>query len=209
MKPMYLYAILTAVIAYLMGSVSSGILLSRANGGPDLHTVGSKSTGATNVQRTMGWKYGILTLLGDAVKGLLACWIGSLLVPDQIEGVSIGALIAGLFVTIGHNWPVFFHFQGGKGVATSCGVMLFCYPLPAAICFVLTIGLIALLKYVSVGSMFLVTLYAIIISVFYSHGNLWIIAWAWVLAAMCIIRHRANIVRLIHHTENKLGQKRK
>ena len=202
-----LMLVLTCVIAYLIGSVSAGIITSQVFHGPDLHTVGSKSSGATNVQRTMGWKYGIITLLGDALKGVLACWIGSLLVPDPIEGVSIGALAAGLFVTIGHNWPVFFGFKGGKGVASSCGVMLFCYPLPAVICFVLTILLIALLRYISVGSMFMVTLYAILITAFYSGGNPWIIAWAFVMAALVIYRHHANISRLIHGTENKLGQR--
>ncbi|MBQ3278284.1 MAG: glycerol-3-phosphate 1-O-acyltransferase PlsY [Clostridia bacterium] len=203
-----LMLVLTCVIAYLIGSVSAGIITSRVFHGPDLHTVGSKSSGATNVQRTMGWKYGIITLLGDALKGVLACWIGSLLVPDPIEGVSIGALAAGLFVTIGHNWPVFFGFKGGKGVATGCGVMLFVYPIPALICIGLTIVLIAILRYVSVGSMFLLTSYALLVTFWTSHGNPWIIAWAWALALMCIIRHRANINRLIHHSENKLGKKK-
>ena len=85
--------------------------------------------------------------------------------------------------------------------------MLFCYPLPAVICFVLTILLIALLRYISVGSMFMVTLYAILITAFYSGGNPWIIAWAFVMAALVIYRHHANISRLIHGTENKLGQR--
>lgn len=204
-----LTVVLTCLTAYLIGSVSAGIIVSKVFHGPDLHTVGSKSSGATNVQRTMGWKYGIITLLGDGLKGVLACWIGSLLVPDQIADISIGALIAGLFVTIGHNWPVFFGFKGGKGVATGCGVMLFCYPVPALICIGLTILLIACLRYVSVGSMFLLTSYAILVTFLKSQGNPWVIAWAWALAIMCIIQHRTNIGRLIHHSENKLGKKNK
>jgi glycerol-3-phosphate acyltransferase PlsY len=202
-----LMVVLVCAISYLIGSVSSGIIVSKIFNGPDLHTVGSKSTGATNVQRTMGWKYGIITLFGDGLKGVLACWIGSLLVPDQVAGISIGALTAGLFVTIGHNWPIFFKFKGGKGVATGCGVILFCYPIPALICIGLTILLIACLRYVSVGSMFLMTSYAILVTVWTSQGNPWVIAWAWALAIMCIIQHRANISRLIHGSENKLGKK--
>ena len=194
--------ILSAVISYLLGSISFGILTSRIAHGPDLRTVGSKSTGASNVQRTMGWKYGLITFFGDALKAVLGCWIGTLL-----TGNFLSALLCGLCVVIGHNWPVFFGFKGGKGVASSCGVMLFCYPLPAVICFVLTILLIALLRYISVGSMFMVTLYAILITAFYSGGNPWIIAWAFVMAALVIYRHHANISRLIHGTENKLGQR--
>ena len=194
--------ILSAVISYLLGSISFGILTSRIAHGPDLRTVGSKSTGASNVQRTMGWKYGLITFFGDALKAVLGCWIGTLL-----TGNFLSALLCGLCVVIGHNWPVFFSFKGGKGVASSCGVMLFCYPLPAVICFVLTILLIALLRYISVGSMFMVTLYAILITAFYSGGNPWIIAWAFVMAALVIYRHHANISRLIHGTENKLGQR--
>jgi glycerol-3-phosphate acyltransferase PlsY len=194
--------ILSCIIAYLLGSVSFGILISRAAHGPDLRKVGSKSTGASNVQRTMGWKYGLLTFAGDAGKAVLACWIGKLLTGDQM-----GALLCGFFVILGHNWPVFFRFKGGKGVASSCGVMLFCFPLPACICFVLTIGLIALCRYISVGSMSMLTLYAILVTAFYSQGNLWIIVWAWTLALLCIYRHHANTQRLIQGKENRLGNR--
>jgi len=203
-----LRCVIVSVMAYLMGSVSVGILLSKAAGGPDLHTVGSGSTGATNVQRAMGWKYGLMTLFGDGLKGILACWIGSLIVPEPLV-IPLGAVLAGLFVTIGHNWPLFFRFQGGKGVATSAGIMLYCFPVPALICIALTIALIAAIRYVSVGSMFMVTSYALIVTFFYSQGNPWLIVWVWALALMCIIRHHANIKRLIHHQENRLGKKAK
>ena len=123
-----LMTVLSCLFAYLLGSISSGILISRAVHGPDLRTVGRKNTGASNVQRTMGWKYGLITFVGDMLKGLLACWIGQLLTGDLM-----GALLAGLVAVIGHNWPVFFQFRGGKGVASSCGVMIFCFPVPALI----------------------------------------------------------------------------
>lgn len=201
MKSVFLW-IISFVISYLLGSVSFGIIVSRLGHGPDLRTVGSKSTGASNVQRTMGWKYGLITFFGDALKAVLACWLGSIL-----TGNFLCTLICGLSVIIGHNWPVFFGFRGGKGVASSCGVMLFCFPLPAAVCFVLTIILIAAFRYISLGSMFMVTLYALLVSLFYSGGNPWIIAWSIVMAGLVIYRHHANIKRLLQGTENKLGNR--
>ncbi len=195
-----LHWVLAAIAAYLLGSISTGLLVARLAHGPDLHTVGSGSTGASNVQRTMGWKYGLITFWGDALKAVLACWIGSLLTNSEY-----GALLGGFFVVLGHNWPVFFHFKGGKGVACGCGVMLFCFPAPAGICFALTIAVIALCRYISVGSMFMHVLYAILVSAFWSGGDGIIIGWTIVLAALCIFCHRANIARLIAHKENKLG----
>ena len=195
--------ILSCILAYLLGSLSGGIITSKFANGPDLHTVGSKSTGATNVQRTMGWKYGLITFFFDSLKGILACWIAELITGDHMS-----ALAAGLCCVIGHNWPVFFRFKGGKGVATTGGVMLYCFPVPALICIALTIIIIVLCKYVSVGSMALVISFALLISVFYSHGNVWIILWSCILMIMCLIRHHANIQRLISGTENRLGQKK-
>jgi len=196
--------VLACVIAYLLGSVSTGILTSKANGGPDLRTVGSGNTGASNVQRTMGWKFGIITFVGDILKGLLACLAGRLLTGDLM-----GALLAGLFAVIGHNWPVFFGFKGGKGVATSCGVLCFCFPWQALVCFALTIGLIAWKRYISLGSMFLLISYAILVSLTYTGPfKLFVILWAVILALLCVIRHHANIQRLLNGTENNLGKKK-
>ena len=197
--------ILSCIIAYLIGSISTGILVSRAANGPDLRSVGSKNTGASNVQRTMGWKYGLITFAGDVLKGLLSCLIGQLL-----TGHIMGALLAGIMAVIGHNWPVFFGFKGGKGVATSCGVMCYCFPISAVICFVLTIALIAWKRYISLGSMFMVTLYAVLVPVFEYTGRwkLFVICWCVLLALICIGRHHANIGRLLSGTENKLGRKK-
>ena len=193
--------IISCVIGYLLGSLSGGIIISRLAGGPDLHTVGSKSTGASNVQRTMGWKYGIMTFLFDAVKGLLAC-----AVAEWLTGIHMAALLAGLCCVIGHNWPVFFRFQGGKGVATTGAVMLCCFPLPALACIALTVAVIAAFRYISVGSMLLVVAF-FILSFFFSSGNACVIIWAAILMVMCVARHHANIGRLIRGTENRLGKK--
>ena len=195
------YAII-AVIAYLLGSISTGLILARLTGGPNLREVGSKNTGASNVLRTMGLKKGAITFIGDVVKALVACWIG------RAMGGQHGCMVAGLFVILGHNWPVFHQFKGGKGVASSCAVMLMCYPVPAVICFVVAIALIAVTRFISLGSMVLLTLFALII-IFTCGGDVFAILWAIALAALCVYRHRTNIGRLISGTENKLGSKKK
>ena len=192
---------LSCIIGYLIGSLSGGIITSHFAKGPDLHTVGSKSTGASNVQRTMGWKYGIITFFFDALKGIAACVIAEL-----ITGSHFSAMLAGLCCVVGHNWPVFFRFRGGKGVATTGGVMLYCFPVPALICIALTVAVIALFRYISVGSMLLVLVF-FILSFIFSDGNTCIIVWSFLLMVMCIARHHANISRLIHGNENKLGNK--
>ncbi len=202
-KPLLI--ILSCIIAYLIGSVSTGILISRFYHGPDLHTVGSGSTGATNVQRSMGWKYGLMTFFGDVAKGILACLIAELMTGDHLS-----CLVAGLFAVLGHNWPCFFGFKGGKGVATTGAVMLYCFPVPALICIALAVALIALIRYVSVGSMFFMCASALLISLTYHGPNaLFVILWTIVMALLCIIRHHANIRRLISGTENRLGSKPK
>ena len=198
---------LSCVIGYLLGSLSGGIMISKLAGGPDLHTVGSKSTGASNVQRTMGWKYGIMTFLFDVVKGILSCLIAWLLTKGVMPETShFASLLAGLCCVIGHNWPVFFRFRGGKGVATTGAVMLYCFPVYALICIALTIAVIALIRYISVGSMLLVIVF-FGLSFIFSSGNACIIIWAAILMVMCVARHHANIGRLIKGTENKLGKK--
>ncbi|MBQ6398896.1 MAG: glycerol-3-phosphate 1-O-acyltransferase PlsY [Clostridia bacterium] len=199
-RPVLLFV--SCIVAYLIGSVSTGILVSRWFHGPDLRSVGSKNTGASNVQRTMGWKYGLITFVGDMLKGILSCAIAEWLTGDHLA-----ALPAGLCAVIGHNWPVFFHFKGGKGVSTSTGVMLWCFPVPALISMGVTVIVIALTKWISLGSLALVTLYALLVSIFFSGGNPWVIGWSILIALLCYIRHRANIRRLIAGTENKLGNK--
>ncbi len=193
--------ILLAIIAYLMGSISTGLLVAKFFDGPNLREVGSKNTGASNVLRTMGLKSGLITFVGDCLKCLLASLIGRWLLGQY------GAMWAALFVILGHNWPIFFQFKGGKGVASSCGMMLVCFPIPALISYVVAIAVIATTKFISLGSMVLLTLYAIIVSLFYSGGDLIIIGWAVLMAALCIIRHRTNITRLLNGTESKIGQK--
>lgn len=193
--------VLVGAVAYLLGSISTGLLVAKLNHGPNLREVGSKNTGASNVLRTMGLRNGLITFVGDCGKAALACGIGYWTLGQY------GAMLAGLMVILGHNWPVFFQFKGGKGVASSCGVMLVCFPIPALISYVVAIGIIAATRFISLGSMCMLTVFAILVSVFFSGGDLLVILWAVLLAALCILRHRTNIGRLIHGTESRLGQK--
>lgn len=193
--------VLVGAVAYLLGSISTGLLVAKLNHGPNLREVGSKNTGASNVLRTMGLRNGLITFVGDCGKAALACGIGYWALGQY------GAMLAGLMVILGHNWPVFFQFKGGKGVASSCGVMLVCFPIPALISYVVAIGIIAATRFISLGSMCMLTVFAILVSVFFSGGDLLVILWAVLLAALCILRHRTNIGRLIHGTESRLGQK--
>lgn len=193
--------VFVGAIAYLLGSISTGLLVAKIHHGPNLREVGSKNTGASNVLRTMGLKSGLITFAGDCGKAALACGIGYWTLGQY------GAMLAGLMVILGHNWPVFFQFKGGKGVASSCGVMLVCFPIPALISYVVAISIIAATRFISLGSMCMLTAFAILVSVFFSGGDPVVILWAVLLAALCILRHRTNIGRLIHGTENKLGQK--
>lgn len=193
--------IVIAVIAYLLGSISFGMVISKAAGGPNLREVGSKNTGATNVLRVMGVKVGLLVFVLDILKALVACIIGRVWM-----GLN-GAMLAGLAVVIGHNWPCFFQFRGGKGVASTLAVMLMTFPIPAVICYVVAIALIAATKYVSLGSITLAALFAVLV-IITNWGEWLVIGWVILIAGLLIVRHHANITRLIHGTENKLGAKK-
>ena len=194
--------LLAAVIGYLLGSVSTGILVAKVNHGPDLHKVGSGNVGASNVLRTMGARSGAITFLGDYFKAVAACLIGL-----WLTGSHDGMLAAGLAVVVGHNWPVFFGFRGGKGIACSTAVLLILFFWQGAIAGILCQLVIYFTKYISLGSLTMLFVFAVLMLVsspFWPHG-----VWALALLALGVYRHRANLARLKNGTENKIGQKAK
>ncbi|MDD3334521.1 MAG: glycerol-3-phosphate 1-O-acyltransferase PlsY [Eubacteriales bacterium] len=201
-----LLSILIAAISYLLGSFSTGTIVSNAKG-VNIRNEGSKNTGASNVLRVMGLKSGLVTFIGDFVKATLACWIGSLLLPGSTFGAAgYGMMLAGLFVIVGHNWPLFYHFKGGKGVACSVAVIFFVNPLWGAISIVICIGVIALTKYISLGSMTMLLCYMVLMNI--ALWGQWMVSLFTVaLFVMCMWRHRTNLQRLKNGTENKIGQK--
>ena len=197
---MFFKYLLIAVIGYLLGSISTGILYSRTLG-QDIRTQGSKNAGATNMARVHGISKGLITLLGDSLKGVLATLIG-LWIAGQT-----GAMIGGACAAIGHMWPVFFSFKGGKGVATLLGVGLVIDPPVLLVALAIAVLTIVLTKYVSLGSMVGVTSFTLGVIVF---RGFWPVGlWAAALSALCCWRHRTNIQRLLKGTENKFSISKK
>ena len=203
-----LFSLLIAILSYLLGCFSTGITISRAQG-VDIRSKGSKNTGASNVLRVLGLKSGLVTFVGDFLKAALAVLIGHLLLPGETFGVmDFGKMLGGLFAVLGHNWPVFYGFKGGKGVACSAAVVFFVSPLWGIIAIVICLLVIAITRYISLGSMTLLFLYMVFMCV--NHWGEWVkCLFTVILFVLCVWRHRANLQRLLNGTENKIGQKAK
>ncbi len=204
----YLSYAAAAVIGYLLGSVSTGLIVAGQSRHVDLRKEGSKSTGATNVLRVLGKKPAAITFFGDFLKVALAVILGSLLDNGTFLSGQTGAMIGGLAGIIGHNWPIYYQFKGGKGVASSVAVMLLIFPIPGAIAVAAFFLTLTIWKYVSLGSMVMLLLFAVLVVA--QHTNNWLVClWAVLVAGLCIFRHRANIGRLLKGTENKITARKK
>lgn len=188
---------LTALAAYLLGSISFAIVVSRLMSLPDPRSYGSKNPGATNVLRTGKKMPAVLTLLGDAGKGWLAVWLAWVLGGDVPA--------AGMAVFLGHLYPVFHRFQGGKGVATAAGVLFG---------FSLWLGLATLATWIAIAVFFRYSSLAALIAALVAPFFTWFIKldeFIWVVTAIGLLliwRHRQNIRRLAAGTESRLGQKK-
>ena len=199
--------ILCALAAYLIGSVNFSILLSRLISGEDIRKSGSGNAGATNMLRKFGAKAAVLTLVLDVLKGVVAVLISRFMSDKQLV-----PFITGLFVILGHNFPLYFGFKGGKGVATSLGVVLMLdwkVGLIVALCAVL---IMAATKYVSLGSIIGGALFIIIEAVkFFLIRNIdvWQLICCVIIGGLLIVRHHQNIKRLLTKTENKLNFSKK
>ena len=201
-----LLTVLTAALAYVIGCFSTGTIISNAQG-VNIRNEGSKNTGASNVLRVLGLKSGLICFLGDFFKAILACLLGGLILPGSTFGITrFGVLLGGLMAIVGHNWPVFYGFKGGKGVACSVAVIVFVDPLWGIISVLLCIGVIALTRYISLGSMTMLLTYMIFMCI--AHWGEWFTClFCVILFVLCVVRHRSNIGRLLSGTENKIGQK--
>ncbi|MEF3301828.1 glycerol-3-phosphate 1-O-acyltransferase PlsY [Paenibacillus sp. GYB003] len=193
--------LVAVLLAYLIGSVSFSFLYGKLFKGIDIRKHGSGNAGATNTLRVIGVGPAIAVLLLDAGKGVLAVWLGKWLGAD----VSYIPALAGLAAIAGHNWPVYFGFKGGKGIATTIGVAATLCFVPALIAGAVAIALIALTRYVSLGSLVFAALIPVIVGLMhYSADIFWTTL---VIGLFAIVRHRTNIVKLIKGKENKLGQR--
>ena len=191
--------IISFVVAYLLGSINSAILVGRVFKNIDIREHGSGNAGATNVLRTIGKTAAIIVLVVDVLKGIVSVVLGIYL------GGFHGSLVAGLGAVIGHNFPLYFGFKGGKGILTSAGVLFMIDWKVALIFTVIAIGIMAITRYVSLGSIIGAGMYPIIILIFY-RADIWYVIFAICLGGLAIYRHKANIERLLSGTESKLGK---
>ena len=190
--------LIVIVVGYLLGSISTGVVLSRLFAKTDIRSQGSGNAGTTNMLRVLGRKMALLTFIGDMLKGIIAVFIGKWLI-----GGELGGLLGVVGAVLGHYYPLYFGFKGGKGIATSFGSLLFVFPVQALLAFAVFLILVAVTHYVSVGSIAAaITLPLLIVITHFQEPTLWIITVC--IGASVVWRHRANIKRLMNHTENKL-----
>ncbi|MBO9607536.1 MAG: glycerol-3-phosphate 1-O-acyltransferase PlsY [Paenibacillaceae bacterium] len=190
------------IVSYLLGSISFSFLAGKLLRGIDIRQHGSGNAGATNTLRVLGKGPGITVLVLDLLKGVAAvclAWVAK-------EDSAWLPVFCGWAAIAGHNWPVYFGFRGGKGVATTIGVMVALAFLPALIAGLVTIAVIAITRYVSVGSLLFAVLIPILVLVMHHPIEIF---WATLpIALFAFVRHRTNIVKLVQGKENKLGAKR-
>lgn len=204
--------IIVAIIAYFLGSISFSVIFSKKMAGFDVRQKGSGNAGTTNVLRSVGKKAAAITLICDILKGVVAILI-AYLVGKIVKDLNNSLLvqIAGIAVIIGHTFPIFFGFKGGKGIATSLGVLLVTNWNIGLICLIFALVLMILTRIVSLGSIAAAILFPVLVmfmpsNAYIVEGNY--IVYAIILAVLVVFNHRANVKRLLNGTENKLDFKK-
>ena len=195
-------------LGYLLGSIPFGYLLVRATGGGDIRFQGSGNIGATNVARTSGWSVGVATLLLDAAKGFFAVWLAGHLSAGNVRAM----MYAGLAAILGHMFPIWLRFAGGKGVASALGVFLaMCWPAVAA-AVVLFLLVAFFWRYISLASISAAAALPLLVYLLYAPGHAPptpVSLSTLVAAAMVIVKHRDNIERLLAGTEPRFTMNHK
>ena len=202
--------LLIAVLSYFIGSIPSGYLVARSQG-VDIRQHGSRNIGATNVLRVMGKKWGYLVFLCDSSKGLLAVKLGFLIAAHSLQSPVLGEVIAAIACILGHNYTLWLGFKGGKGIATSGGVILALFPI-AVICCIAIVWVVVFYssKYVSLAS--IAAAVALPFSVFLfvpkTGTEFWVVfGFSLLVCVLAVWRHQSNIVRLMNGTETRFGKK--
>jgi len=198
----------TALAAYLMGSLPTGYLVARARG-VDIRKEGSGNIGATNVFRILGKPAGIFVLVVDGLKGYAACaWVADLMLRwfanPEIAAETV-RITAGIAAILGHNYTCWLRFKGGKGIATSAGVLAALVPAALLIIFAIWVIVFALTRYVSLAS--ISAAFSLPFAAWFTRNNLGIVLVTGAMGALAIYKHRANIHRLLEGTENRIGAK--
>lgn len=213
----FLWAFLAIIVAYMLGSINFAIIFTKAFMHQDVRDFGSGNAGMTNVLRVVGKKAGALTFICDGLKGFVACLVGRLVFDflltttgNEIFNPVYGAYICGVAVMVGHVFPLFFGFKGGKGVAVSVGIFAVCCPI-AIISGLACFGLLLLTtRIISISSLSATLIVVSFSMIFYNHtAEFWPQAvGAAIMGAIVFIKHKENIGRLIRGEEKKLAVKK-
>ena len=195
-----------AVIAYFIGSINFSVIISRKMAGFDLREKGSKNAGTTNMLRTVGKKAALIVLLCDILKGIVAILIAKI-ISSNVDS-AVATQIAAFCVVLGHTFPIFFEFRGGKGVATSIGVLLMINWEIGLICIVYGVTMIVLTRIGSITAAILFPILTIFIKVHYIADGYGYTVFGIIMAAFILFNHRANIKRLSEGTENRISFKK-
>lgn len=195
------------LVAYLIGSISSAILIGKMIGGDDIRDHGSGNAGATNALRTYGKKAAAFVVLGDCLKAVIAILVAILVAKATPLAREYALYAAGVGAVLGHNFPVYFHFRGGKGVLVSMVAMLFAEWRIGIVVLALALLIMAITRYVSLGSV-LGAVFFVVFGVIFHWGEWIYLIFSLILAGLLIYMHRGNIQRLLQGKENKLGAKK-
>lgn len=212
--------LIALLVGYLFGNFQTGYLYGKSKG-IDIRKHGSGNAGTTNTLRTLGIKAGLITFLGDCFKAVFAILIIKYIFRNQFtDSIKILEMYAGFGTVLGHNFPFYLGFKGGKGIACTAGVILAVCPLATIICLIVFISIVAITRYVSLGSIIMISVFLIQVVVFNHLGMLGIdssrfsLEFEFDIIAACftcmgIWRHKANIIRLLSGNENKFAMSKK
>lgn len=204
--------IICLIIGYVFGLFQTGYFYGLTKH-VDIRKHGSGNAGTTNALRTLGWKAGVITFLGDCLKCVAAVFVVKLIFGKDHEIISLLAMYAGMGVVLGHNFPVYMNFKGGKGIAATAGLILSTNPVMFLIVAVVFASIVLTTRYVSLGSLVVMVVFMIEVLVYGQMGGFGLTgaplyelyAIALFLAVLGFVRHKANIKRLLNGTENKFG----
>ena len=206
--------IIIAIIAYLVGSINFSVIISKRMAGFDVREKGSGNAGTTYILRCIGVKAAVITLLCDILKGVVVILI-AILIGNIVDGLDDALLVqlAGIFVIIGHTFPIFFGFKGGKGIATSLGVLLMINWQIGLICLVFALILMAITRMVSVGSIAAAILFPVLVVFIGQNYIVPVNNWSYlifsiIIAILVLFNHRENLKRIFTGKENKISFKK-
>lgn len=200
------------ILCYLIGSFPSGYLVGKSQG-IDIRQHGSGNIGATNVLRVMGKKWGYLVFFCDSLKGFISVKVGVWLAASAGGDTTLAGVLAGICCIVGHNYTVWLHFKGGKGIATSIGVLLAIVPIVIVLVILIVwVAVFFVWKYVSLASIcaaLSLPVAVLALFPFVGYGSYWVLlVFSLIVAGLAVWRHRSNIDRLLHGKENRFGTKR-